>query len=310
MTEKSIRTYTVIVSLVIMILAFLLEFYIPNILSNQALSSFNTSETKRFLSTLVSLLYGICFAAIITVFISSAIQKSGQKHFLDQLNSKIEEIKTETLRSVYGLSIEPEIWALLEDELFRTKTIRKNMYLSITFSVDENEKISEKMVWRYDLFNRSNEDIEHKITISTTDRYDRVVLEKVSYVDIDEEKFSEKTVTKDPVSIISRHDIYIPVKKKHTVCITNTYSLNLGIEGSFYQNTIGIKEFLIGLHVDIHKPAGYLFAIELYSKNELVSSQKIDTIEDNNTNETYLSYHYNRALFPATGLEYSLERVS
>jgi len=72
-------------------------------------------------------------------------------------------------------------------------------------------------------------------------------------------------------------------------------------------NDIGILITTINCTIHIDKPVGYLFSIENYGTNNILSVDDV-TKDFNSADKTSLDYAFSGALFAGTGIEYILEK--
>jgi hypothetical protein len=297
-----------IIVLVLMIVLLSTKYYYNEIISStwltKVFSDVGISRILLLLETLIS----IYITTELINFVMSKQQQQEQASFFQDVRELIEKkvIRDGTI----SLEDCPEVEEIIFEDIYKCKTLRKDLLIILNFSI-ENDLIKEKQSVSYSYINRTNDTISKTIKYSTMDREDRVKPSnfKYSYIDGKSEKIENVKLVNKEKDVYSIHETIIPIEPKSSVRIIQDFDLNLKIPSNlFYQNTVGLKDATVGIQIKVNKPKGYLFAVELLSGKKIKSTNDI-TADFDNINEETLDYIYEGALFPGTGIEYSLEKM-
>lgn len=230
--------------------------------------------------------------------------KQSQNNFITSLQNEKKSLFDETVKC---LAIERPFVDLVYTRLFSMETFRQNMIVTIMFKVSENDMVEEDMNWQYELINRTHNEITETVRVSTIDRDARVVMNAFKYYR-DDNVMQQIPVTRNENLVYNQHNYELKIPPHKRIRVSQDFHLKLGVTANpFYQNMIGFNEPSVNLTIHITKPKGYLFSLEIMGKYELACVQ--NTTEDfNNVDQEKLEYMYQGAIFPGTGLEYSLEK--
>lgn len=306
----------ILIVLILLVILFMTKAYYSELISSQLLQNI---LSQNGISKMLSLLETLISVYTITEIINLIIQKNqkqdmeeflskfqtNQKEFLDNL-TKLIEVKN-IKKGIIGFEECPQIADYLYKYVYKSEIIRYRNNVTLTFDIDENSLITQEMESTYELYNRTNKKIVKTIKISTIDRDEKVVMTSFKYYRNNQE-FKEIPIKNNNKNVYSVQEYELVINPHEKINIIQDFKINLGIPaGFFYQNTIGFNEITIDLYLKINKPIGYLFAVELYSKEPINYTENI--LDDfDNINKASLTYSYSGAILPGTALEYSLEK--
>lgn len=308
----------IVIVLFLLVILFMTKAYYSEIISYQLLTRI---LSENGISKALSLLETMISIYTITEIINLVIQKSqkqdinnffselkeNQRYFFDEMKNIVEAKNVQ--KGIIGFEDYPQIADYLYKYIYKSEIIRYKNNITITLEIDRNNLITQKLESTYELHNRTNKKITQIVKISTIDRDERVIMTSFKYYR-DNKEFVEIPIqeTEGAVYTVKEYELRIPPHEK--INVIQDFRINLGIpKNFFYQNTIGFTELTVDLYLKINKPAGYLFAVELYSKEPINYTENI--LDDfDNTNKTSLTYSYSGAILPGTALEYSLEKYS
>jgi hypothetical protein len=294
----------IIVTLSVLVIFLILHFYIPTVIKN---------DNILIIFAIIRELCKIYIITEIINFLHLRNMENDKKVFFNEIRENY--IKKEIAAGILNLNDEPKLVDLLYTELYKNSILRKDLNIHISFKEDngkikeDNGKIKEKQIWNYKLHNRSNvmEKYEHKYSSVDRDALVRMTSFSYYYADDENNKFYAPIPKNDTKKVYNRHSVFIKIPPNSSVTVTAEFDINLPYCQNFYMNDIGILMTTINCTIHIDKPAGYLFSIENYGTNNILSIDDV-TKDFNSADKTSLDYAFPVALFAGTGIEYILEK--